>query len=229
MVRATYAGVTVRGFEAVLDTAAEQCLIGSTAMRNLTEELRLLKLRPIPVRQQAVPCAGIGGRATLAGVVDVPTCVGGLLGIVRFTIIEDSATFVTPPLLGVSYLEAVDATIDLKSDTYHTPDGHFTQMRRLPSGRCAVHVLEFSTTPWKLPQQHQLNGHDPFRIPVPRSSHYFSGGNGVDGFGNVMVRRRRDAHGRYVLCGFCGVQGFAAGSALGLAYGHSRRHHPWRG
>jgi hypothetical protein len=98
LVRATYAGVTVRGFEAVLDTAAEQCLIGSTAMHNLKEELKLLKLRPLPVRQQATPCAGIGGRAQLAGVVDVPTCVAGLLGVVRFTIIEDSATFVTPPL-----------------------------------------------------------------------------------------------------------------------------------
>ena len=193
LVRATYAGVTVRGFEAVLDTAAEQCLIGSTAMHNLKEELKLLKLRPIPVRQQATPCAGIGGRAQLAGVVDVPTCVAGLLGVVRFTIIEDSATFVTPPLLGVSYLEAVGAVIDLQSDTYNTPDGHSTAMRRLPSGHRAVHLLDFGVTPWKLPQQHQVNGHDPFRIPVPRSSHYFSGGNGDAGFGDTMVSCEADA------------------------------------
>lgn len=72
-------------------------------MRKLSEELKILKLRPLPVRQEAVPCAGIGGRAYLASVVDVPTYVAGLLGVVRFTIIKDSATFVIPLLLGVSY------------------------------------------------------------------------------------------------------------------------------
>eukprot|EP00435_Cladocopium_sp_Y103_P076026 s33_g73.t1 len=195
LVRATYAGVTVRGFEAVLDTAAEQCLIGSTAMRNLTEKLRILKLRPLPVRQQATPCAGIGGRAQLAGVVDVPTCVAGLLGIVRFTIIEDSATFVTPPLLGVSYLEAVGAIIDLQSDTYNTPDGHSIRMRRLSSGHRAVHLLDFNETPWKRPPQHQVQGHDPFQLPVPRSSHSFSGGNGEVGFGDDLVSCAADAGG----------------------------------
>ena len=45
-----------------------------------------------------------------------------------------------PALLGVSYLEAVGAVIDLQSDTYNTPDGHSTAMRRLPSGHRAVHL-----------------------------------------------------------------------------------------
>ena len=78
LLRAVYAGVQVRGFEAVIDTAAEQCIIGSKAFASLQEELALLNLRVVPIRQPAVPCAGIGGRAKLQGLYDVPTCIAGV-------------------------------------------------------------------------------------------------------------------------------------------------------
>ena len=193
LLRAVYAGVQVRGFEAVIDTAAEQCIIGSKAFASLQEELALLNLRVVPIRQPAVPCAGIGGRAKLQGLYDVPTCIAGLLGVLRFTVITDTLSFVTPPLLGVSYLEAVGAIIDLSTNHYSTPDGHTANMRRLSSGHRAIHMLDFDTTPWKLPLQHQVRGHDPFRLPVPRSSHYFSGGNGAVGFGDLHVSCEADA------------------------------------
>ena len=138
LLRAVYAGVQVRGFEAVIDTAAEQCIIGSKAFASLQEELALLNLRVVPIRQPAVPCAGIGGRAKLQGLYDVPTCIAGLLGVLRFTVITDTLSFVTPPLLGVSYLEAVGAIIDLSTNHYSTPDGHTANMRRLSSGHRAT-------------------------------------------------------------------------------------------
>ena len=193
LLRAVYAGVQVRGFEAVIDTAAEQCIIGSKAFASLQEELALLNLRVVPIRQPAVPCDGIGGRAKLQGLYDVPTCIAGLLGVLRFTVITDTLSFVTPPLLGVSYLEAIGAIIGLSTNHYSTPDGHTANMRRLSSGHRAIHMLDFDTTPWKLPLQHQVRGHDPFRLPVPRSSHYFSGGNGAEGFGDLHVSCEADA------------------------------------
>ncbi|CAJ1437918.1 unnamed protein product [Effrenium voratum] len=64
-----------------------------------------------------LPCAGIGGEAEICKVVDVPTNVAGVNGIIRFTIIQDSEAFQTPPLLPVSYLEAVRAIVNF--DTGH--------------------------------------------------------------------------------------------------------------
>ena len=173
VLRAIYAGVRVHGYEAILDTAAEECIIGSQAFQAVTEELATFGLRPIHVKKSAQPCAGIGGQATIRGLVDVPTCIGGLLGIIRFTIVEDTPTFVTP-LIGVSYLEAVNAIIDLGHGHYTTPDGHFSRLRRLPSGHRAVHLLDFVTTPWKLPKDHQVDGCDPFRLPQEHDGSYVS-------------------------------------------------------
>ena len=48
--------------EAILDTAAEECIIGSQAFQTVTEELATFGLRPIMVRKSAQPCAGIGGQ-----------------------------------------------------------------------------------------------------------------------------------------------------------------------
>ena len=182
-VRSIYAGgVKTHSYEAIVDTAAEECIIGSTAYTSLVDELAACGLRPVPVRgASAVPCAGIGGQATLQGVVDIPTCIGGLLGLVRFTIIEDSPNFVTPPLLGVSYLDSVGASIDLVHNLYSTEDGYTAPLRRLPSGHRAVNMVAFSLEPWKLPKQYHVQGHDPFRLPASRSSHSFLGGSGAGG------------------------------------------------
>ena len=71
-------------------------------------------------------------------------------GVLRFTVITDTLSFVTPPLLGVSYLEAVGAIIDLSTNHYSTPDGHTANMRRLSSGHRAIHMLDFDTTPLEI-------------------------------------------------------------------------------
>ena len=178
LMRAVYAGVRVRAFEGVVDTAAEEAVVGSQSFNGMREELRAAGLRPVPIRRPSSQCAGIGGAARLCGAFDVPTSIAGVLGILRFTVIEDGegpTGFVTPPLIPISYLETVGASLDLQYDTYVTADGHTTQMRRLPSGHRAIHMFDFETTPWKLPQNLQQNGHDPFLLH-PRSSHSILGG-----------------------------------------------------
>ena len=178
LMRAVYAGVRVRAFEGVVDTAAEEAVVGSQSFNGMREELRAAGLRPVPIRRPSSQCAGIGGAARLCGAFDVPTSIAGVLGILRFTVIEDGEGpngFVTPPLIPISYLETVGASLDLQYDTYVTADGHTTQMRRLPSGHRAIHMFDFETTPWKLPQNLQQNGHDPFLLH-PRSSHSILGG-----------------------------------------------------
>ncbi|CAJ1448678.1 unnamed protein product, partial [Effrenium voratum] len=74
-----FAGVRCQDFQALVDTAAEDavCICHAPALEEICK------------------------------VVDVPTNVAGVNGIIRFTVIQDSEAFQTPPLLPVSYLEAV--------------------------------------------------------------------------------------------------------------------------
>ncbi|CAE7227243.1 unnamed protein product, partial [Symbiodinium necroappetens] len=140
-----FAGVRVQGGQALVDTAAEDAVVGSKALQLLSAELATFGLRFVPVSlQQAIPCAGIGGSATVTQLVDMPTCVAGILGVVRFSVVEDSESFSTPPLLPISYLEAIRALIDLSNNVLATPDGHRTPMVRLPSGHRAVNILDFN-------------------------------------------------------------------------------------
>ena len=183
VMRAIYAGVRVHTYEGVVDTAAEEAVVGSQSFNGMIEELRTCGLRPVPVRRPSMQCAGIGGAARLCGAYDVPTSIADVLGILRFTVIEDGAGpdgFVTPSLIPISYLETVGANLDLQHNTYTTADGHSAQMRRLRSGHRAVHIFDFETTPWKLPQKFQVNKYDPF-VLEPRSSHSFLGGRGASG------------------------------------------------
>eukprot|EP00435_Cladocopium_sp_Y103_P068489 s448_g31.t1 len=50
LMRAVYAGVRVRAFEGVVDTAAEEAVVGSQSFNGMREELRSAGLRPVPVR-----------------------------------------------------------------------------------------------------------------------------------------------------------------------------------
>ena len=129
-----FAGVRVSGAEALVDTAAEDAVIGLHALQRLEGELHRLGLTTVLVSEETpVPCAGIGGEAHICKLVDAPVGVAGVHGILRFSVLKDTEQFQTPPLLPISFLEAVGANIDLHSDTLSTADGHRTSMTRLPS------------------------------------------------------------------------------------------------
>ncbi|CAE7188254.1 unnamed protein product [Symbiodinium sp. KB8] len=161
-----YAGVAVKPADALVDTAAEDAVVGDRAFAKMTSELAQHQLRPLWLRegQGPTPCAGIGGAASTVGQADVPTCVAGTLGVIRFTILKDTDAFQTPPLLPISYLEAVDAVIDLPRGQLLTASGRSVAMERLPSGHRSVPILDFHSTPWQLPVQLQVNGSDPFAL-----------------------------------------------------------------
>ena len=165
-----------------MDTAAEDAVVGSKALQLLSTELATFGLRYVPVSlQQAIPCAGIGGSATVTQLVDMPTCVAGILGVVRFSVVEDSESFSTPPLLPISYLEAIRALIDLSNNVLATPDGHRTPMVRLPSGHRAVNILDFNQTEWQLPDQFRpTDGSDPFQLPAASANMIWGGVTGVN-------------------------------------------------
>ena len=165
-----FAGIKVKGSQAIVDTAAEDAVIGTEALKVLQLELAQHGLQVLKVEsERQVPCAGIGGEATAAGVVDVPTSIAGLHGVLRFSVLNDTAQFQTPPLLPISYLEAVGALLDFKNDRYATADGYSAAMVRLLSGHRVIDILNFDR-PWALPSEFLGEDGDPFRLPEPSPS-----------------------------------------------------------
>ena len=166
---AIFAGVRVKNTEALVDTAAEDAVIGEKALASLKEVLQTFGLRSVrvPVDGQA-PCAGIGGEGKLIALEDVPVSVAGIHGLLRFNVLQDNA-FSTPPLLPISFLEAMGAVIDLRHNQLWTYDGYSATMERLPSGHRSIDIFDFRQKPWRLPQEHQVQGQDPFQMPVQPS------------------------------------------------------------
>ena len=76
-----YAGVTVRHGWALVDTAAEDAVVGTTALQDMRQELLRHGLQPKMIEETSTPCAGIGGAAKSIGIIDIPTSVAGILGL----------------------------------------------------------------------------------------------------------------------------------------------------
>ena len=147
-----FAGVKTEGTEAIVDTAAEEGVIGSNAMRRLREALSRFKLQPVEASGSTVSCAGIGGSARIVGIYDVPIGVARCNSLIRVTEIADEGNFETPFLLPISYIELVGGVVDTGRNIFALKNGRRTPMRRTPSGHRAISVVEFSGQ-WKLPPQ----------------------------------------------------------------------------
>ncbi|CAE6964999.1 GIP [Symbiodinium sp. CCMP2592] len=168
---AVFAGIQVRGCDAIVDTAAEDAVIGVTAMENLRRELPGCGLQPqvVPRDGPAVPCAGIGGEATLESIQDVPVAIAGIHALLRFHVLRDGE-FTTPPLLPISFLEAVGSNIDLPTEKLTTSSGSSTSMTRLASGHRTVSILDFRGRQWSLPKQLRVANKDPFQSATATNS-----------------------------------------------------------
>ena len=157
--------MTLRNFEALVDTGAEEGVMGSTAYEQIKDELLTHNLKDCPLTTSPNPCCGVGGQANPLLVTDIPIAVAGLHGVIRFTILEDKEHIKTPPLLPVSFLEVLGAKIDLETDILSTKWGHTTQLRRMNSRHRAVNILDFGYREWHLPHVHRgSTGEDPFQM-----------------------------------------------------------------
>ena len=105
---------------------------------------------------------GIGGQAAVECLVEIPIGVAGINGLVRFTVLKDSNDCATPPLLPISSLETIEASIYLLV----AGNGNTAPMRRLPTRHRATSILNFADNKWSLPVQHRKDpAIDPFEIP----------------------------------------------------------------
>ena len=143
-----FAGVRTDSHEAVVDTAAEEAVIGSKAMQRLREALSAYGLKPIEAPGATVSCAGIGGSAKIAGIFDIPIGVAGTNGLIRTTEIQDEGSFETPFLLPISYIELVGGVVDTEKNQFVLRNGCGTSMRRTPSAHRAISILDFARGQW---------------------------------------------------------------------------------
>ena len=159
-----FAGVRTGSGQGLVDSAAEEGVIGSGAFARLKDALTQQGLRPIQVRGPAGACAGIGGNAQVLGIWDVPIGVCQTNGLLRVTEVQDVDGFETPLLLPVSFQELIGMVIDYDKAEVRTRQGRTSPMQRLPSGHRAISVVEFAGR-WQLPREMQRGGKDPFQLP----------------------------------------------------------------
>ena len=98
---------------------------------------------------------GIGGRAKVLGKIEMPSGMGGVNGIVKYTVVDSPGV---PPLTPVSRLKQVGAVIDLNSNTMDLKKIETTTtLRTLPSGHVAHKLTEFAPGGWKAPTLEQTD------------------------------------------------------------------------
>ena len=159
--------VQCKPFEALVDTAAEEAVIGHQAMEQLEKELKNNGLQVIWRQDGPLPGAGgIGGAAKVRGLAHVPIGVAKNNGVLQFTVLEDGPGHQTPPLLPISWLESVGAMIDCKNDQMILQNGTSTDLRKLPTKHRAVSIMDYADTGWELPMDMRRDPNvDPFVIP----------------------------------------------------------------
>ena len=99
----------------------------------------------------------------MLGKVEMPSGMGGVNGIVKYTVVDSPGV---PPLTPVSLLKQVGAVIDLNSNTMDLKKIETTTtLRTLPSGHVAHKLTEFAPGGWKAPTLEQT---DLFQVKTRR-------------------------------------------------------------
>ena len=82
---APFIGVTTQGSQGIVDTAAQEGLVGRSALLRLLDVLRKHGLRG-HWNGKVTEARGIGGRAKSLGTVEVPVGLGGASGVLELTV-----------------------------------------------------------------------------------------------------------------------------------------------
>ncbi len=159
----------------VVDTAAEGGLIGSKALDRLQEHLNLrgLQCKWIPKKSMA---KGVGGQATVLGVVMLPIGVGGVNGVLEATVVEGDV----PLLLPIRMLRGLKSVIDLDTMSLSMKRyGVTVEMHELPSGHVTVDVMQFENDVFKMPMEIPECSSSDFQLPQQHGSGHLNLCNSV--------------------------------------------------
>ena len=156
-----FIGLTTSPSTAVVDTAAQDGLIGRPALERLKQQLGAIGLR-ISWTKKKAKAHGVGGPAKVVGIAAIPLGLAGTTGILETTVVENDV----PLLLPVTLLGSLQAVIDVHAEKmlFRRLD-RTVDLIRLPSGHLAVDVLNFGTEGYKHPTEaiHAGLGESDFR------------------------------------------------------------------
>ena len=134
-----FVGLTTTPTMAVVDTAAQDGLIGTSALERLKEQLEWHGLQIAWTGRQA-KAHGIGGQAKVIGIAAIPLGIAGTSGVLEATVVEGEI----PLLLPIKMLRHLRAVIDLSSGCVQFHELHKTvPLFILPSGHIAIEVCQF--------------------------------------------------------------------------------------
>ena len=147
--RASFVGLSTEAQCGVVDTAAQNGLIGKNAFDRLEEALHRKGLRVVWSQKKGL-ARGVGGDAVSIGVAEIPLGIGGVNGILEATVITDDV----PLLIPVNLLTDLHAKIDLKDEVISLQRfGCEVRMKRLPSGHFSIPIMHYDSTGWKAPSE----------------------------------------------------------------------------
>ena len=160
---AFFVGLTTNPSMAVVDTAAQDGLIGSLALARLKEQLSALGLQVVWTGRQA-KAHGVGGAAKVLGIVAIPLGIAKSSGVLEATVVEGEV----PLLLPVKLLKHLQAVIDVDElHLFFRRLGRSVPLFALPSGHVAVEILDFGKDGFVCPSDMSAAGYkeSDFRIP----------------------------------------------------------------
>ncbi|CAE8734675.1 unnamed protein product [Polarella glacialis] len=147
-----FSGLVTLADEMLVDTAAQDGLIGKPALLRLLDVLRSRGLQARCL-QKTGKASGVGGDAKVIGV---------------FTVVSNDV----PALLPVSLLRHLKSNIDFEHMAMHikTAAGAKTMsMSSYPSGHCGVNVTSYDADGWTLPQDATADQRRASHRPAPPS------------------------------------------------------------
>ena len=150
-----FAGPTTCPAMAVVDTAAQDGLIGDKALNRLKERLAGHGLKVSWTGKQA-KAHGVGGSAKVLGIVAIPLGLAGSSGVLEATVVVGEI----PLLLPIKMLRQLQAVVDLeKFVVCFRSLQQSIPLHGLPSGHVAVGILDFGDSGFVFPASAVENGH----------------------------------------------------------------------
>ena len=136
---AYFVGLTTNPAYAVVDTAAQDGLIGRDALERLKVQLAAQGLQWVWTGKQA-RAHGVGGAAKVVGIAAIPVGIGGSSGVLEATVVEGEV----PLLLPIRMLRQLRAVIDLPELCIHFRALQLTlPLEVLPSGHVSIEIVNF--------------------------------------------------------------------------------------
>lgn len=129
-----FVGLTTSPTSAVVDTAAQDGLVGRSALNRLKQQLESVWT------EKKARAHGVGGPAKVVGTAAIPIGLAGSTGILEATVVDSDV----PLLLPVKLVRSLKAVIDVDGECMQFQMLNQTvPLDTLPSGHIAVDILDF--------------------------------------------------------------------------------------